>query len=461
MDGANFYFNISPETYEVSLYFNVANSGDSIRIGLKNTFNNSWVIFDNFRLLYNGAGAQAYYEAIKTLISKLETVFDNAQIISPVAAGKVNTAKDELNAALNSSDADVCAAAITSGENALAYAKTSISDYFKLEDAYNRLYETYSLYYDTATPSVVAEATELVAKIEDAINNPTLTNEEIEACIAKAETTIVALKLPDYTGASSVSPVEFTEAVIVNHNFDDVEIGDFTGWSSGFGAGGETDHNAEIYQNNFDVHQDINGLIPGYYVAYVQGYYRHGSSTNDYDVYTGAKENTIDSYFYVVSAEDSVKTPVAFCSEGAVPSDVASGFSSHGTSPVGDGLVIPNFMVTATDWFNVIDEEAAGPYYFTKYYNHLIQAKVGEDGKLRIGVMKKATVEADWAIFDNFKLFFIGQNPDPTINTAIEEVEVTEVGHVAKGVIYNLAGQRLSAPVKGLNIIEGKKYFIK
>jgi len=463
MDGANFYFNISPETYEVSLYFNVANTGDSIRVGLKNTFNNSWVIFDNFRLFYNGSGVEAYRVAIETLMAKLETVFDAATLYGIDATAKVNAAKDALSEAVNGTSGDACMEAINAGEEALAYAKTSIEDYAKIETAITNISEAVELYQETATPAAIEEAIGVLTQLENIVENPTMSNEEVEALLERADKSITAMKLPDYSTASAESPVEFTDAVIVNHNFDEVEIGDFTGWSgTAFGAGGESDHNAEHYNKTYNTYQDISGLVPGYYVAFVQGYYRHGSAANDYTLYTAENPTVVNAYFYAVSSEDSVKTVVQFCSTGAVPATEASEFSTHGTSTVGDGLVVPNYMTTATDWFNVQVENPTSKYYSTRFYNNLVQLKVGDDGKLRIGVEKSQnTNDNDWSIFDNFKLFFIGQNPDPTLDTAIEEIEVSEAGRAANGVIYNLAGQRLSAPVKGLNIIGGKKYFVK
>lgn len=54
MDGANFYFHLSPETYLVTLNFTVEEEGSDVRLGIKNDSGMSWVIFDNFHLYYNG-----------------------------------------------------------------------------------------------------------------------------------------------------------------------------------------------------------------------------------------------------------------------------------------------------------------------------------------------------------------------------------------------------------------------
>ena len=54
MEGTNFFFNLSPETYLVSVECMLEDDDDNITIGIKNDYNNSWVIFDNFCLYYMG-----------------------------------------------------------------------------------------------------------------------------------------------------------------------------------------------------------------------------------------------------------------------------------------------------------------------------------------------------------------------------------------------------------------------
>jgi len=51
-------------------------------------------------------------------------------------------------------------------------------------------------------------------------------------------------------------------------------------------------------------------------------------------------------------------------------------------------------------------------------------------------------------------IFFIGQYMGPDMASSVSHTPASSKG---KGVIYNLAGQRLSKPQRGLNIIEGKK----
>ena len=82
--------------------------------------------------------------------------------------------------------------------------------------------------------------------------------------------------------------------------------------------------------------------------------------------------------------------------------------------------------------------------------------------EMLIGVKKDGNIGSDWFICDNFRLYYIGtEGPDPAIDSAIKGVELDNNTIVAAKGIYNLAGQKLAAPVKGFNIINGQKYFVK
>ena len=73
----------------------------------------------------------------------------------------------------------------------------------------------------------------------------------------------------------------------------------------------------------------------------------------------------------------------------------------------------------------------------------------GFAGTLNIGIYNYESVNSDWCCFDNFRLTYLG--PD------------TRVSSVKQGTgrwphdIYNLHGQRVSKPGKGVYIVGGKK----
>jgi hypothetical protein len=87
-------------------------------------------------------------------------------------------------------------------------------------------------------------------------------------------------------------------------------------------------------------------------------------------------------------------------------------------------------------------------------YNNSVQVYVPEGGNVTVGLRKNAAIGSDWLIYDDFQLFYLGNDP----SVGIANVENT---NAQKSVIYNLQGQRLTAPQKGVNIINGKKVLVK
>ena len=461
MSGSNFFFNLKEDrsTYENRINFVLTEDGQDITIGLKTTSSNTWIIFDNFRLYYNGNAKDVYTDQANEMIAKLATIADTDA--GTDAKDKAAAAKEAIENAMTdeAKTADDLLAAIADGNTAINYANESVELYSKLNDELTELSEVYEQYASQALPTTVDEAGVALDEIGDAVDNYNRTNEEVQALIDKANALETNLKIPDYSGASKDTPVDFSNAFIVNGTFD--TVGDFTGWSgTAFGAGGNTSTNAEHYNKTYDSYQRLSGLPAGYYVATVQGYYRHGSAANDWTLYGAEDKSTqTQAYFYAQSDVDTVETQVKYISECAV--EAGTPWISDGTSAVGDGLVVPNYMTTATSWFDQKAEEPESPYTPNKYYNNLLQVYVGEDGTLRLGVKKSATInDNDWSIYDNFKLYYIGSEPDPGFTTAIAEVEPVAPTFNVQG-IYNLQGQKLGGLQKGLNIVNGKKVLVK
>jgi len=118
-------------------------------------------------------------------------------------------------------------------------------------------------------------------------------------------------------------------------------------------------------------------------------------------------------------------------------------------------------MAQAKIWFDRTTDTPINQFVENKaYYNHCIQIYVDETGYLRIGVKKSTnTSNNDWSIYDNFQLYYVGSEP-ADLSTAIKTIEVADETVKVQG-IYNLQGQKLAAPVKGINIINGKKVLVK
>ena len=446
MTGANYRFNYAPANYIVKVNVTIPQDGDSIKIGIRNTSTtNSWVLFDNFRMIYNGAGVDAYAEAIEEEIAKLESVFDEAIAYGTDAQEKVNATIGVLTAAKNGTDPDACAAALEEATETLEYARQSINLYNQIVEALNDLAIALIDYEETATAEAMAKANEVFDAANEGYDNSSFTNEEAQAMYDQILYVIAAFKVPDYEGASSDNMIDMTQ-VIENPTFD--VIGDFTGWQgTAFGAGGEQSTSAEHYEHNFNSYQDLSGLPAGYYLLKVQGFYRRGTTDNDMAIEELDPDSACYARLYATSSVEDVEAPITPRVKGGSAERL-----STASCDLRNGLYYPGTMLASDDWF-IQETEDGNKIYYVNY----VIVKVGDDGKLRIGVKKETTIQADWAIFDNWQLFYTGDD----LPNSIKDVFASENNNAVINGIYNLAGQKLAAPQKGLNIINGKKVYIK
>ena len=447
MPGANYYFNISPETYQVKLTFTLPEAGDSITIGLKTASTSSWIIFDNFELFYNGNGVEAYEEPINDLLAELEMVLADATYYGTDAADLVDAATKDLVAALNGTDGDACIAALEKGNKALAYAKASVEAYNKLNTAYDDLIFAFEDGAEEASPVAVEKAEAKLAEIEDAFDNLGLTVEEVDALTASVADVITGLRIPDYTGASEDNPIDFT-GILVNPNFTE---SDGKGWTWDHAADftpafynsadAEGAPAAEYYSNwsgtasvfTWDTYQTLSGLPNGVYTVTMNAFYRPG----DNGQYDGTEVIPVEFY------ANQVNVPVRHIASDLAETDDIAITLADGTT----GMV-PNGLTTAGNAFQ------AGRYFTS------LAVKV-EDGNLRIGVRKteETNLLRAWMAISGFTLTYYGEDADMAV-VGIDEVKSTETT-VKKG-IFTISGQKVNKITKGgLYIVDGKKVFVK
>lgn len=171
---------------------------------------------------------------------------------------------------------------------------------------------------------------------------------------------------------------------IANSNYD---TGGSSGWEGTQLTVDEVAGNAEHFSKDYDTYQEITGLPAGRYTVGVQGFYRKGSYTEDYEYYKNGDTEHNNALLYATSSVGSYSTPLVAASTGAVA-------NSLGGRPatVGDNLKIPD------------DMDAAGAWFTAGYYHNYLDVEVGDDGILRIGIKKSTTINTDWSIIDNWTL---------------------------------------------------------
>lgn len=174
--------------------------------------------------------------------------------------------------------------------------------------------------------------------------------------------------------------------------------------------------------------QVIEGLPVGTYVVSCTGYYRDGD-------YNSAIAGNNRQLAYLYAGDKQVALPSIL--DGA---NKGAGYGNLANMDV----VIPDGCRDAAKFFQY------GAYYVE------VEATVGEDGTLEIGVCRpgEGVKEHDWVVVDNFRLVCV----EGSVATGISNVNAAVAND---GKVYNIAGQLIAAPQKGVNIINGKKVLVK
>lgn len=433
---------------------------------------NSWNLVDQV------VAEQAKYEETTPEYAIYETLFNSVLEIGTGESDTYKTAQaaTELYNSLN---------------NYLTY-RTEVAGYATYNADITSLIETHN---EGLKASVTAEkVAEYTEQLEEAYK---------KAVTTKNAETLAALGIDKATIAN---PVDVT-VLLTNPDFSDGK----NGWTDATNnlVVDQKLQNAERWNANFDYSQVIYGLPEGCYMLSVQSFYRDGSIGN---TESGAYYN----WWYASAADEelwennNVKLYVSTDGRETTKSikSIASELFTEpsytrtvGSLVEGDVLVDENGNVVYDENGNEIvlydtiwqyyndttyteagemevkahgfpfDSEVAedgntyyfpnsmeGSYYrFSKNpdsYHNEVAIMVDEGNELKIGIRKETTIENDWCLFDNFKLYYLGKDaPD-----AIQDIETAN--DQTDG-IYNLAGQKLSAPQKGINIINGKKYIVK
>lgn len=225
-----------------------------------------------------------------------------------------------------------------------------------------------------------------------------------------------------YTGFDNfrlayLGPVDQT-AKIVNPQLND----DLNGWDakSTTGSGGNygvkaKDSGNPVYTGyccSFDIHQTIEGLIPGNYILKVQAFSRPKANADSWTDAVAGKP--LENYCYIFA--NDAKAYVKQITDEWLTS---AGTGTWGqVSAGGQTVYLPNNSTAFADAFT------------RGMYDNELFCTVGEDGKLTIGIKNEATNsssgDAIYAGFDNFRLYYTLDEPgDPEqiYNDAIAVVE--------------------------------------
>ena len=417
----------------------VAKAGDVLRIGVKGSTNqvgDSWAIWDNFRMVFQGTKAEIVSPLLSQEILQLQETLDQGKNVGKSVITNANDVLAAANSALSGSDGKAMFDALCSIIDAKAAYESSAVLFATLQDKNADLYASWMI--SVATETVKSEASALYEEIKSGIENGTLNNEDAEAYLAKIEKMIVQLGIPaDAANASDKNPVELT-SLIKTPSFEKDGANSIEGWNAdGYNFGNDDTQKSallvEFYDKAFDLNQNIVGLPNGKYKVTVNAFYRYGSTAEDYANYNSGLDG--NAYMYTTTGGVTTEVPVALLSSGACEDNGYTGVANI----EGTDYYVPNDMVSANAYFTDLG-----------YYLNEITVEV-VDNELTIGIKlaEENKVKNNWVILDNWTLTYYGENSNP--GTGVEGVEVA---NPAKVEIYNVNGMKTKGFSKGVNIVK-------
>lgn len=234
-------------------------------------------------------------------------------------------------------------------------------------------------------------------------------NSESAADVKKAITTLKTATFNfKLQNASAANPLDMT-AYIANQGFDDNTS---TGWN---GAGTVNYHEVEYYQKTFDLNQQVKGLPAGKYILKVRGFER--PKGNDGGAAYKSGTETIYARFYAKSTTFS---------------EITAPFSSlyrHKYTGADNVSGYVNTMAGAEIMMNKTD---------SAYYEVTLPSILVADGDvLTIGARSTFQQNGYWALLDNFKLQYLGNNLNDVADVLNQQVAKAQ----------QLTGSRMQNPV--------------
>lgn len=379
-----------PQKYEFLLDIK---EGEDLTIGFKlDKCTANWVFVDEFQIEYCGSSFKAMNlaDVQKTsaeLAAKMDgmevcpTYIDKAnELIATV--GEMTTDTDE--AEINAMKQDLADIAAKIDKSSALYAElkdldATIQEFLALDPQGDEFEAFMDLYNDCGKEG---------EGVESLMSTYTLENEDLTQYMADLK-----VKLEAAQNASIKAGDDITRK-IVNPSFD---TGTSEGWTGNVTVSKDY-KNCEAYEKTFDLYQDITNLPDGVYELSVLAFQRVGTNEDASAAHDNGTEN-ITAFIYANDLETPFTSPYTYGMKepsGGNPADYKYNLN-------GEYVYIPNSMQ------GMAAAIAENPKAYTVTVPMLV-----EGGTLRIGVRakKRPSNSHDWAIWDNFRLKYLGSKGD-------------------------------------------------
>uniref|UniRef100_UPI004027C510 hypothetical protein n=1 Tax=Segatella hominis TaxID=2518605 RepID=UPI004027C510 len=380
-----------PQKYEFLLDIK---EGEDLTIGFKlDKCTANWVFVDNFQIEYCGPSFKAMNLAdVQKAAAELEAQMGGMEVCPTytakaseliAAVGEMTTDTDE--AEINAMKQQLADIAAKIDKSSALYAElteldATIGDFLSEGPAGTEVDELENLYNDCGY--------EVNESVSDLLSSFSLNNEQLTQYMADLKVKLEAAQ------NASIKPGDDITRKIVNPSFD---TGTSEGWTGNVTVSKDY-KNCEAYEKTFDLYQDITNIPDGVYELSVLAFQRVGTN----EVASAAHDNGIENitaFIYANDLETPFTSPYTYGMKepsGGNPADYKYNLN-------GEDVYIPNSMQ------GMAAAIAENPKAYTVTVPMLV-----EGGTLRIGVRAKTRPSNthDWAIWDNFRLKYIGSKGD-------------------------------------------------
>ena len=250
------------------------------------------------------------------------------------------------------------------------------------------------------------------------VENHTATAEEIKAETERVANWLAAAIAEDYQPGTDISNL------IPNSDFSKQKENWTGGWSTGYNfdkiknENGQYVNGVEAWNVTGDQYQTVEGMKPGYYLVGTHAAFRPSNNRYSTNYAAGIYANGIFNYFPTViedpvSVDDAVdgvncNLNIKSAYDLSIYDD---GYSTNGD----DGAELIGYVVHGETGMAAAANAGRYPVYTI--------AKVGEDGKLTIGIKNPGThYSNDWTGWSALKVTYCGEDADEALSQVLENM---------------------------------------
>ena len=339
---------------------------------------------------------------------------------------EIVTAVDEYFTISSSSENENAVLAATKSH--LSHMINASDATIEIQDEVNNLIASSNSYISTLSAAEkwnTSEATDLLNQQISTIKSSNPSESPTIETLTEYTYALVAVMKSSLTEkqASENNPIDIT-VFLQNPSF----TGDsMDGWTIASGTAACYYSELEFYNTNFNIYQEIKGMPEGYYRFTCQGYYRDGANADVYAKSISTDEegnisptNILNAKLYAQNWSSDIQSWSQFYTVGEEFTGYYSPNINDETIEAGQILYFADTMEGANYLFDTKNINVDG----NKVDFHI------SGGTMKLGIKKEETISADWTIFDNFHLYYLGQTqPEGFIDVTLIG-DVNEDGNV-------------------------------